>query len=122
MSLLRLSPGTVFAGDFEIVSPLAEGGMGAVYVAKQRSTGKERALKVMQAQFVTDSRNRERFGREARAGSQVNSEHVVEVVAAGIDAQTNLPWIAMELLRGEDLESFGSTTTYVHPAASPPPG
>jgi serine/threonine protein kinase len=108
MSLLRLAPGTVFAGDFEIVSPLAEGGMGAVYVAKQRSTGKERALKVMQAQFVTDSRNRERFGREARAGSQVDSEHVVEVVAAGIDLETNLPWIAMELLRGEDLESFAT--------------
>jgi tRNA A-37 threonylcarbamoyl transferase component Bud32 len=108
MSLLRLTPGTVFAGDFEIIGPLAEGGMGAVYVAKQRSTGKERALKVMQAQFVTDSRNRERFTREARAGSQVDSEHVVEVVAAGIDAETNLPWIAMELLRGEDLESFAT--------------
>jgi serine/threonine protein kinase len=108
MSLLRLAPGTVFAGDFEIVSPLAEGGMGAVYVARQLSTGKERALKVMQPQFITDSRNRERFGREARAGSQVESEHVVEVVAAGIDAQTNVPWIAMELLRGEDLESFAA--------------
>jgi serine/threonine-protein kinase len=108
MSLLRLAPGTLFAGDFEIVAPLAEGGMGSVYVAKQRSTGKERALKVMQAQFVTDARNRERFTREARAGSQVDSEHVVEVVAAGIDAETNVPWIAMELLRGEDLESFAA--------------
>lgn len=106
MPLLRLAPGAVFAGDFEIINLLAEGGMGAVYVAKQRSTGKERALKVMQAQFVTDSRNRDRFTREARAGSQVDSEHVVEVVAAGIDAMTKLPWIAMELLRGEDLENF----------------
>lgn len=108
MSLLRLAPGNIFAGDFEIVGPLAEGGMGSVYVAKQLSTGKERALKVMQAQFVTDARNRERFTREARAGSQVESEHVVEVVAAGIDPETNVPWIAMELLRGEDLESFAT--------------
>jgi serine/threonine protein kinase len=108
MPVLRLTPGTVFASDYEIVGPLAEGGMGAVYVAKQRSTGKERALKIMQPQFVSDDRTRERFAQEARAGSQVDSEHVVEVVGAGIDAETGVPWLAMELLRGEDLESFSS--------------
>ncbi len=106
MSVLRLTQGTVFAADYEIVGLLAEGGMGAVYIAKQLSTGKERALKIMQPQFVSDDRTRDRFTREARAGSQVNSEHVIEVVAAGIDAGTGMPWLAMELLRGEDLESF----------------
>ncbi|HEX7671020.1 MAG TPA: serine/threonine-protein kinase, partial [Polyangiaceae bacterium] len=106
MSLLRLSVGTIFAGDYQIVAPLAEGGMGSVYVAKQLSTGKERALKILQAQFVSDDRTRERFAQEARAGSRVDSEHVVEVVGAGIDATTGVPWLAMELLRGEDLESY----------------
>lgn len=43
-----LASGSVFAGDFRIVRPLAEGGMGAVYVAEQLSTGRQRALKVMQ--------------------------------------------------------------------------
>jgi len=104
--VLLLTQGTVFAGDYEIVSSLAEGGMGAVYVAKQLSTGKERALKILRAEFVSDARTRDRFTREARAGSQVDSEHVVEVVAAGIDIPTGMPWLAMELLRGEDLESF----------------
>ena len=106
MSVLLLTQGAMFAGDFEIVGLLAEGGMGAVYVARQLSTGKERALKIMQPQLLSDDRTRERFTREARAASQVNSEHVIEVVAAGIDAQTNTPWLAMELLRGEDLDSF----------------
>ena len=106
MSLLRLTAGTIFAGDYQIVAPLAEGGMGSVYVAKQLSTGKERALKILQAQFVSDDRTRERFAQEARAGSQVDSEHVVEVVGAGIDLETGVPWLAMELLRGEDLESY----------------
>jgi serine/threonine-protein kinase len=106
MTVLRLTRGTIFAGDFEIVGPLAEGGMGAVYVAKQLSTGKERALKIMQPQFVSDDRTRQRFAQEARAGSQVDSEHVIEVVAAGIDAASGIPWLAMELLRGEDLASF----------------
>jgi serine/threonine-protein kinase len=116
MSLLRLTPGTIFAGDYEIVAPLAEGGMGSVYVAKQLSTGKERALKVLLPQFVSDERTRDRFTREARAGSQVDSEHVVEVVAAGIDAATGVPWLSMELLRGEDLEAFADRVGPLPPA------
>ena len=47
-----LAEGSVFAGDYRIVRPLSSGGMGAVYVATQLSTGKERALKVMQPQLV----------------------------------------------------------------------
>jgi serine/threonine protein kinase len=116
MSVLLLTPGAIFAGDYEIVGLLAEGGMGAVYVARQLSTGKERALKIMQPQLLSDDRTRDRFTREARAASQVNSEHVIEVVAAGIDAQTNTPWLAMELLRGEDLDSFAERLGPLPPA------
>src|SRR5437763_1626538 len=101
MSVLLMTQGAIFAGDYEIVGLLAEGGMGAVYVARQLSTGKERALKIMQPQLLRDDRTRERFSREARAASHVDSEHVIEVVAAGIDAPTGTPWLAMELLRGE---------------------
>ena len=43
----KLEPGTVFGRDFRIVRALRAGGMGAVYVADQLSTGKQRALKVM---------------------------------------------------------------------------
>lgn len=113
---LRLNPGTLFADDFEIVAPLAEGGMGSVYVARQRSTGKERALKILLPQFVSDERTRDRFMREARAGSQVDSEHVVEVVAAGIERGSGVPWLAMELLRGEDLEAFADRVGPLPPA------
>src|SRR5262245_17628350 len=40
----ELKAGTLFGGDYVIVEPLSEGGMGAVYVAEQRSTGSRRAL------------------------------------------------------------------------------
>lgn len=75
--------------------------MGAVYVAEQLSTGKQRALKTMHPQFVSDESLRERFTQEARIGARIESEHVVDVVAAGIDAATKMPWLAMELLKGE---------------------
>ncbi|MEZ4408207.1 MAG: serine/threonine-protein kinase [Polyangiales bacterium] len=104
MSGMRsLSAGMVFAGDFVVQRALAEGGMGAVYVALQRSTGKERALKVMHPNLAASPASRERFVQEARVGSQIDSDHVVEVVGAGVDAETGMPWLAMELLQGEEL-------------------
>lgn len=95
--------GDVFAGDFRIEAPLAMGGMGAVYVAEQLSTGRKRALKLMHPSLVENPRTRERFEQEARIGSRIASDHVVEVVAAGIDAASGSPWLAMELLDGETL-------------------
>jgi serine/threonine protein kinase len=103
--LASLQPGTTFADDFRVVRPLSEGGMGAVYVVEQLSTGRQRALKLMRAELVADPRQRARFEQEARIGSRIESEHVVEVVGAGVDRATGVPWLAMELLRGEDLAS-----------------
>ncbi len=102
-SLLQLAPGAIFAGDFCVVSHLSAGGMGAVYVVEQLSTAKQRALKLMHPQLVADATMRKRFEQEARIGARIESEHVVEVQAAGIDATTQIPWLVMELLRGEDL-------------------
>ncbi len=99
----QLTPGTTLGGDFQIERPLSAGGMGAVYLAVQLSTGKQRALKVMHSSLVVDSAMRERFVREARVGAMVPSDHVVEVVGAGVDPHLGVPWLAMELLSGENL-------------------
>ncbi|WP_437619342.1 serine/threonine protein kinase [Sorangium sp. So ce1151] len=90
-------------GEFRIVRPLSAGGMGAVYVAEQASTGKLRALKLMHPQLCADTRLRERFEQEARVGALVESDHIVQVIGAGVDAASGVPWLAMELLDGEDL-------------------
>ncbi len=103
MADISLQTGTVFASDFRILRPISSGGMGAVYEAEQISTGKHRALKVMLPQLVADPSLRKRFEQEARIASMIESEHVVEVVGAGIDAGAGVPWLAMELLNGEDL-------------------
>jgi serine/threonine protein kinase len=100
-----LAPGALFANDFCIERLLGQGGMGEVYVATQLSTGRRRALKLMHATFVQDERLRQRFSQEARVGSHIASEHVVEVIGAGVDAASGQPWIAMELLEGEDMAS-----------------
>ncbi|MCX4246095.1 serine/threonine-protein kinase [Paraliomyxa miuraensis] len=99
----RLAPGSVFARDYRIVDLLAEGGMGAVYRAEQLSTRKLRALKLVTTRLAADPKGRERFVREATVGASIDSEHVVEVIGAGIDDETGRPWLAMELLDGADL-------------------
>ncbi len=100
-----IQKGTIIGDDFEIVRLLtSSGGVGDVYVARQRSTAQDRALKVLKS--GADARLLPRFAEEARVGGQVDSKHVVEVIAAGVDPGINRPWIAMELLEGEDLHAY----------------
>ncbi len=101
--LPQLSPGTVFARDFRVVRHLAAGGMGAVYVVEQVSTQRPRALKIMLPDLVREPKARERFMQEATVSARIRSDHVVEVVGAGVEETTGTPWIAMELLEGEEL-------------------
>ncbi len=113
---LDLSPGAVFAGDFRIVRPLSEGGMGSVFVVEQLSTGAQRALKLMRREIVADPGLRERFLQEARVGARIPSDHVVQVIGAGIEPSSGTPWLVMELLQGEEIEQRVKRAGPVHPA------
>jgi serine/threonine protein kinase len=103
---LSLTPGRLFAGQFRVIQPIAAGGMGTVYRVEQVGTGQQRALKVMNGDLVDDPRARERFTREAQLAAMIESEHVAQVLAAGIDPEHDTPWMLLELLRGEDLSKL----------------
>jgi len=98
-----LEPGTVYARDYRVVRAMARGGMGSVYEVEQLSTSKTRALKVLHGQLATDAKIRQRFEQEARASARIESDHVVDVVAAGVDDGDGTPWLVMEFLKGVDL-------------------
>ena len=98
-----LSKGAVFHDQYEVVRRIDSGAMGTVYEVLDRVTKRRRALKVMLARFVDNPEVIERFKREATVTADVVSEHVVETFDAGVDRETDLPFIVMELLRGEDL-------------------
>jgi len=103
VAVLGVGTGTIIGGDFKVERPLGSGGMGSVWVARQISTDKERALKLMAPELAKDPKFCDRFAQEARVGARIDSDHVVDVVAAGIDAALQTPWLAMELLRGEEV-------------------
>jgi TPR repeat protein/serine/threonine protein kinase len=98
--------GRVIGGDFRLLSPIAEGGMGAVWRAEQLSTGRQRALKVMLPDLLEDARERKRFMDEARVASRLRSDHVVEIIATGVDEVSGSPFIAMELLQGRSVAAL----------------
>ena len=54
------------ATDYEIIRELGRGGTAVVYLARERATGDEVAIKLVRAQFADDDEARARLAREAR--------------------------------------------------------
>lgn len=85
-------------GDFRLVAKLGEGGMGTVYKAKQISTGKLVALKVLSQQVALKPGFAERFRREVRILGRLNHPNIVRYLAAG--ESHGFVYLAMELVDG----------------------
>ncbi|HMY20612.1 MAG TPA: serine/threonine-protein kinase, partial [Polyangium sp.] len=101
----ELSIGAVFAERYRVERRLASGGMGAVYEVVHVETNRRRALKILHTKFMQSDMLRKRFRQEARVAAEIDSEHIVDIFDAGIDPTTDMPFLVMELLRGEDLRS-----------------
>ena len=100
-----LPEGAVLGGRYQITRRLSAGGMGAVYECIHLTTRKYRALKVMLPEIIASPGMRQRFELEARVTAEIESDHIVETFDAGVDEATGAPFLVMELLRGEDLDS-----------------
>src|SRR5215510_6008592 len=90
-------------GKYEIVRPLGKGAMGQVYRARDTMLDRDVALKVMVASIADDPELKTRFEREAKAVARMTHPNVVNVFDLGSHADGS-PFIAMELLKGQDLQ------------------
>jgi serine/threonine protein kinase len=91
-------------GAYEIVSPLGSGGMGEVYRARDRRLGREVAIKILPSPVANDPERLSRFESEARAASALNHPNIVTVHEVG--RESDISWIAMELVDGASLRSL----------------
>ncbi|MEZ4221563.1 MAG: protein kinase [Polyangiaceae bacterium] len=100
-----LTPGMVFAGRYRLAEPIGMGGFGAVYAAEHLVTQRRVAMKTLWPAFAKQPEFRERFTRECRVAAQIGGDYVVDVLDAGVDDTTEIPFLVMELLRGESLDA-----------------
>ncbi|WP_437492955.1 protein kinase [Sorangium sp. So ce1014] len=107
-SLAQLRPDTLFHGRYRVIRSLKAGGMGAVYEVVDEVTDRRRALKVMLPGSIQDPAMRARFAQEARITGGIESDHIVPVSDAGIDAESGMPFLVMDLLQGEELASLSA--------------
>ena len=90
------------AARYEWVQELGRGAMGVVHRVRDRELGREVALKLVSRKLLEDPSKRKRFEREARVLARLEHPGVVRLFDAGVEA--GQPYMAMELLEGEDLE------------------
>jgi eukaryotic-like serine/threonine-protein kinase len=102
--MLDPEPGDRIAKDLVLSRPLVQGGMGTVWVARHEGLNRDVAVKVLSGELADDDVSKARFAREAGAAMDVQSPHVVQMLDYGIN-EAGVPYLVMELLSGEDLES-----------------
>jgi serine/threonine-protein kinase len=98
-----IGAGTVIAGKYRLDKLLAKGGMGAVWVAHHTRLDVVIAIKFIETGDAASDEARVRFDREAKVLAKLKSPHIVHVSDYGLE--DGVPYLAMELLSGEDLEA-----------------
>lgn len=102
-------------GPYAILREISRGGMGIVFEAKHKQSGQEVALKVMLSSEASAT-DRARFDREAKALQGFTHPNIVKFYDAGVDAQGNEPYFAMEFVKGRDLKEVIESHKKAHGA------
>ena len=87
--------------QYELLSLLGAGGMGEVYLARDRQLDRQVALKLLPPHFTTEAAHVRRFGREARAASSLNHPNIITIHEIGEADDTH--FIATEFIEGQTL-------------------
>lgn len=90
-------------GPYRVVEVLGAGGMGTVFLGMDSNLQRRVAIKAMKPSLAGNPANRQRFLREAQAAAAVKHDHVVTIYHVG--EERGVPFLAMECLEGESLET-----------------
>ena len=89
-------------GPYEITSPLGEGGMGVVFLARDVKLQRDVALKLLPDRFAGDEDRLSRFQREAQILATLNHPNIAQIY--GLEESSSGRCIVMELVGGETLQ------------------
>ncbi|HEY6459690.1 MAG TPA: protein kinase [Polyangiaceae bacterium] len=108
-----LTPNTVVANRFRLNRVIGRGGMGSVWHATHLGLDIPCAVKFIEGTYAEVPEAQARFEREAKSAAQLRSPHVVQILDHGVWEGT--PYLAMELLDGEDLGQRLKRVHHLHP-------
>ncbi len=94
----------LFGGRYEILNVLGQGGMGAVYKARDRELDRVIALKVIRPELATDAAILLRFKQELILARNITHKNVVRIYDLG--EADGIRFISMEYVDGEDLRTL----------------
>lgn len=98
----------VLDGKYALLREIGAGASGKVYEAEHLVVGKFVAIKVMNREQFADPEQRDQFVSEARAAARIAHANVVDIHDLGLTPD-GVPYLVMELLRGETLEDIIDT-------------
>ncbi len=93
-------------GSYEVTAAIGKGGMGEVFRAKDTKLGRDVAIKVLPAAFANEPERLARFEREARVLASLNHTNIAHIYgfeSASPGDGTNIHFLVMEMVEGEDL-------------------
>jgi len=88
-------------GNYDLLEKLGEGGVGAVFKARNRVTQANVAIKIMHADVASHPVQLKRFEQEFRVASQLDHPNVIRVLEFAGSGPS--PYLVMELVDGESL-------------------
>jgi len=92
-------------GDYEVVAPIASGGMGGVFLATHRTTGDRVALKVLDPMFADQAEVVDRLYAEREVSARARHPGLVDIREASRSSD-DVPFLVMEYLEGETLSTI----------------
>ena len=99
-----LQPGAILGQRYEILQILGEGGMGAVYKARDRELNRMVALKVIRPDLAGHQAIIDRFKQELLLATQVTHKNVIRIY--DLSEADGMKFITMEYVEGEDLRGL----------------
>ena len=106
-----LQPGTDLA-DFVIDKRIGRGGMGIVYLGRQRSLGRQVAIKALKPKIAKNKDFIHRFTMEARTAAQIIHNNIVQIYYVG--EVKNIFFIAMEYVDGKSVRELINKNGGIH--------
>ena len=101
VDVVRRALESAIGAQFEFIRLLGRGGMGFVYLARERGLERLVAIKVLSPEVAATAQMRERFRREARTSARLTHPNILPLHSFG--EVGNLPYLVMDYVQGESL-------------------